>query len=794
MKNSRIITPVIVLLVLAAAAWLTLLLAGATAADDLEDRMLGELSARYESNGSPGSVAEVAGDAGGKSYGKYMLASNADSPKSFFEWCQGSSNAYYRGIGETLSQAYYYGAPGYGSRFDDAWARLGEENADGFGRAQRDFIRSQYYDVCLDALAEQVGAFDISDYSIALRNVIWSRAVQHGAYGAAKVCQRAFEAMGGFANQSESELINAIYAESGRLTDDASDKMSGSDARNYGVEGKALAYYTDCSGDIQLGVYIRLWVNEPAEAQAMLARYGYDDATLGEGSYLICPDANTKLAIGARDGRLTVNARKGDSAQQFRLVYYASGYYTLTNADSSLRLSAGDGTVSLAAPTAGDEQLWELVRDGSRFALKNRGTGQYLTASSVSAGGKVAAGDEAAAWQLIPGAANWTLSGASYPTYANGLQAGSSSFPFRGTLRSTYPITAVRAEIRNATGKVLYSSDARPSTTYYDLGDMDGDMAFSRLSAGNYSLVITADDASGSHYELISPFYVSNGKTYLVTFDAAGGACSTSSRPFVPGQVFGDLPTPTRSGYRFAGWYTDDGARITASSTAPAHNVALTARYSRQYSYTFYDYDGKTVLDSGKLLKGQPIPAPADPARPASDSVYYTFRGWDGYTEGMTMGTKDVSFTAVYDEHPILDVTEMTATGPYRLADGYLRAIRAGTTAEEIQATLVPKEYIAIHRGGKAVSGAVGTGMTVDFAPDGSVKQSVAIVVTGDVNGDGKATLTDMVQIRSHLLGRTTLQGAYLQAADINGDGKLTLTDFVQCLSAVLGRSTVEPN
>jgi len=796
MKQSRKITSIALCACIVLAILPTVLLpfAGATAADDLEDSMLGKLSAQYESNGQPGLIAETAGDPGGKSYGLYMFASNAGTPKAFFEWCQESSNAYYRGIGNTLSEAYYYISPGYGSGFDAAWTKLADENADGFGRCQRDFVRSQFYDLTLAALAEKVPSFDASNYSIALRNVIWSRSIQHGAYSAATVCQRAFDAIGGFSNQPESELINAIYAESGRLTTDASTTMTGAQARSYGVEGYALAYYTGCSADVQLGVYIRLRVNEPAKAQVMLAEYGYSDAALGEGSYLICPTSNTNLAVSADGASMTINERKGGGNQQFRLVYYASGYYTITNGDSALRLTAGSGSVSLAQPSAQSNQLWALVRDGSTFALKNRGTGQYLSASSFAAGGKVTAGDEAVQWQLLPGAANWTLTGASYPTYANGLQAGSSSYPFRGTLRSTYAITAVRAEIRDSADKVLYSSSATPGMTYYDLSEMDNDMAFSKLGVGYYSLVITADDASGSHYELISPFYVSDGATYVVTFDPAGGTCSVTSRPFTPGQMFGDLPVPTLSGYQFVGWYTDDGTKITASSITPAHSLTLTARYSREYSYTFYDYDGKTVLAAGKLTEGQPIPRPADPSRASTATAYYTFNSWKGYTPGMTMGTADVAFTAVYDEHPITELKEMTATGSYRLVDGYLRVIPAGTTAEEILATLVPRDYIAIHSGGKAVTGAVGTGMTVDFAPDGTVKQTAVIVVTGDVNGDGKITLTDMVQIRAHLLGRSTLTGASLEAADLDGNGQITLTDFVQCLSAVLGRSTVKPN
>ena len=770
-----------------------LFLAGATAADDLEDSMLGQLSAQYESNGNPGAVADTPGDPGGKSYGLYMFASNMGSPKDFFEWCQASSNVYYQGIGNTLSAAYYNGGAGYGSNFDAAWRRLASENSDAFGRAQRDFVRAQYYDACLALIKQKVPVFDISNYSIALRNVIWSRAIQHGIYGAATVCQRAFEALGGFACQSEADLINAIYAESSRLTSDGSTKMSGYQARNYGVEGLSLAYYDGCSADVQLGVYLRLRINEPAKAQAMLVQYGYNDAVLGEGSYLICPASNTNLAAGPSGYGLSLNARTGSTGQQFRLVYYASGCYTITNADNSLRLTAAAGSVSLAAPVAGNSQLWSLVRSGSSFALKNRSTGQYLTASSFAAGGRITAGDTAAPWQILPGAANWTLTGASYPTYANGLQAGSSSFPFRGTLRSSYTITSVSAEIRNSAGKTLYSSTAKPAATHYDLSAMDDDMAFSRLSAGSYSLVITAADVSGSRYELNSPFYVADGTTYAVSFDPAGGTCSVTRRTFVPGQRFGDLPVPVKANCVFVGWFTADGTQITAASTTPSHNVALTARYTQLYTYTFYDADGTTVLASGTLPNGAVIPQPADPSRPATDSVFYTFSGWAGYTPGMTMAAGNVSFTATYEEHAIEDLTEMAASGPYRLADGYLRCIPIGTTAGEILDTLSPRDYITINQDGQPVTGAVATGMAVDFTVDGALIQQVAIVVTGDVNGDGRVTLTDMVQIRAHLLGRDILDGAALQAADLDGNGQITLTDFVQCLSAVLGRSTIEP-
>ena len=56
---------------------------------------------------------------------------------------------------------------------------------------------------------------------------------------------------------------------------------------------------------------------------------------------------------------------------------------------------------------------------------------------------------------------------------------------------------------------------------------------------------------------------------YTVTFNANGGSCSTSSKSYVGGSTLGMLPTATRSGYTFDGWYTaaSGGTKVLASTT-----------------------------------------------------------------------------------------------------------------------------------------------------------------------------------------------------------------------------------
>lgn len=69
---------------------------------------------------------------------------------------------------------------------------------------------------------------------------------------------------------------------------------------------------------------------------------------------------------------------------------------------------------------------------------------------------------------------------------------------------------------------------------------------------------------------------------YTVTFDANGGTVSPASRSVTRGSAIGALPTPTRSGYDFQGWYS--GSTLVTSSTVVNGNLTLTAQWSLRSS------------------------------------------------------------------------------------------------------------------------------------------------------------------------------------------------------------------
>lgn len=111
---------------------------------------------------------------------------------------------------------------------------------------------------------------------------------------------------------------------------------------------------------------------------------------------------------------------------------------------------------------------------------------------------------------------------------------------------------------------------------------------------------------------------------------------------------------------------------------------------------------------------------------------------------------------------------------------GYITGITPGTTSKKLQHVCLPST---------SVSGTVlGTGTVVSAGVEGV--PSLTAIVTGDLNGDGGVTITDMLMLKSALLGET-LSAPSAAAGDLNYDSSVTITDFLQLKSVLLGYSEI---
>ncbi len=74
---------------------------------------------------------------------------------------------------------------------------------------------------------------------------------------------------------------------------------------------------------------------------------------------------------------------------------------------------------------------------------------------------------------------------------------------------------------------------------------------------------------------------------YTLTYNPNGGSVSPTSKTLNEGSTYGSLPTPTRSGYTFKGWYTSiDGGNKVATTTKINGNTTIYAHWSKNSTTT----------------------------------------------------------------------------------------------------------------------------------------------------------------------------------------------------------------
>ena len=111
-----------------------------------------------------------------------------------------------------------------------------------------------------------------------------------------------------------------------------------------------------------------------------------------------------------------------------------------------------------------------------------------------------------------------------------------------------------------------------------------------------------------------------------ITFDVNGGKVAESQRTVEEGSEVGNLPTPTRTGYTFAGWWTakSGGTKVTSATKVTA-NVTFYARWTaNKYTIKFYANGGKGTMKTLFATYGNSVILTAN----AFKRTGYKFSGW----------------------------------------------------------------------------------------------------------------------------------------------------------------------
>lgn len=252
----------------------------------------------------------------------------------------------------------------------------------------------------------------------------------------------------------------------------------------------------------------------------------------------------------------------------------------------------------------------------------------------------------------------------SLTSLTEGQILGQHSHRVSGNVRSLYPLRTVKGYLD---GTCFATWTGSGNTTQLDFGSsvINEKLKFSQLAPGKHVLTITAADATGrGETQVIQcTFYIDQPpKIYTVTFsgDPAQTVQIQENTPL------GQLPTPTREGFRFLGWFADEQTGEAVTPDTPVTQEMVLYPHWEQITYTVTLGETSLTVSHGSFIE----------AFPEISLKGHTLAGWF---------TEETGGTSITNQTPI---TQDLTLYPQWLPQEYTVTMDAGNGRSPFQRTV----------------------------------------------------------------------------------------------------------
>lgn len=160
---------------------------------------------KYES-GHHGAEAIGYDRHGGTSYGRYQISSRSGSMRRFVSYLKEKAPD----LAARLTASGPSDTGGRSGRMPEEWRKITSEDPQRFESLQHDFIHRTHYEPARLKVLDKCG-LDVEGRSPAMREVLWSMAVQHGPSGAARIFRNAVRPEDIASGKTDREIIKTVY-------------------------------------------------------------------------------------------------------------------------------------------------------------------------------------------------------------------------------------------------------------------------------------------------------------------------------------------------------------------------------------------------------------------------------------------------------------------------------------------------------------------------------------------------------------------------------------------------------
>ena len=339
---------------------------------------------------------------------------------------------------------------------------------------------------------------------------------------------------------------------------------------------------------------------------------------------------------------VTYNANGGSGTMATDTVSYGTGYVTKTNAFARTGYTfkgwneKADGTGTDWTGWIGKSWTWTYTKNITLYAqwrinqytltitgdsgvetITGSGTYNYGTIANVT-------------YQIKPGYHIKNITGTTADGDPNGVWTGHTGKG--GTVNDTWTVKAC-----NRTA-VVHTEPNTYTIKYDGNGNTGGSTANSShtydaakaLTANGYTRTgysfngwNTKADGSGITYAdkaSVKNLTSVNGATvilyaqwsinsYTLTYNPNGGSVSPTSKSLTYNSAYGTLPTPTRKGYAFTGWFTaaSGGTKVSESTKMGTGNITIYAHWKANVLRVNYYPNGATKVDNSTAMDGSGV-------------------------------------------------------------------------------------------------------------------------------------------------------------------------------------------
>lgn len=266
-----------------------------------------------------------------------------------------------------------------------------------------------------------------------------------------------------------------------------------------------------------------------------------------------------------------------------------------------------------------------------------------------------------------------------------------------------------------------------------------------------------------------------------------------------------NAPTPDdMEGYRFVGWSDDSYKNVQC-------DLEITAVYVPENEYTTVALDNEFLsLYAGKSADLTAIITPVSKSDAqlewSSDNTGAAEVSPEGRVTGIGEGKAVITVKVLETgETASCSVSVKVNTGTtlsiLKNSDlsvdkyGYLRGLKAGDCKVQDVCNEFANDFLVCEDadGNKLTdSDSLGTGSVIKLMSGNRVMDSITVVVTGDISGDGTVSNRDVSMLARVLLEKEVPTDAQILAGDVNGDGSIGNKDIVMLSKIRLGKEELK--